>query len=638
MSAAGAVSPCTIAGVWSDEPGAGADACRALLAAVAPARASMLEPAPGLLLVACARSEGGDTVCPPAPLRHGTPLVADLGLTERSGLAARLGLAPSTPDEAILAAGWDRWRYDLPREISGEFAFALWDAAEQTLFLARDHVGARPLHFARGRGAGFAFASLPQGMPALPGQGCRIDRREMARFLAALTPTPGHSIFEGIEVLPPGHWIKVSRTRLEVRRYWHPLWTKPIRYARDADYIEDFRERFDRAVAERLPADADVAVQLSAGLDSASVAVTASRLLPPGRRITAYTAVPGPGWDGAAPRGRFGDEGPGAAEVAALCANVEHVRVPGRDGRHLVESLRRANRLAGRPILNPTHQLWQDAILDGARARGLGVLLYGEAGNNTISFGGLIGLSSLFRRLRWIRLFRLTRELRAGGHTSWKGAAAWATAGLVPERLRLRYHPLMRDFSFDYSALLPAALREFALDRAVMQDFFGVERSVAGIRRHSYEYYDPGVHQAAEAAGWGIEARDPTLDRRIFEFCYAIPIEQYLAGGQARSLVRRAMAGRLPEATLRRTTRGLQAADWPVTVRAALPALSQELGRIRRSPLAASLLDLDRLGRLLESFPASGFGEWRVLNSYHLALTRGIAAGSFMADQDAVPE
>jgi asparagine synthase (glutamine-hydrolysing) len=142
------------------------------------------------------------------------------------------------------------------------------------------------------------------------------------------------------------------------------------------------------------------------------------------------------------------------------------------------------------------------------------------------------------------------------------------------------------------------------------------------------------VSNGAAAAAWQIEQRDPTQDKRIFEFCLGIPIEQYLVGAQSRSLIRRAMQGRLPDSTLRRTTRGLQSADWYLTVGGARPQLSAELTRIERSPLARRVLDTARLRTLLDTWPGSGYHTSPVSDVWHLALTRGIAAGSFLAQYD----
>jgi asparagine synthase (glutamine-hydrolysing) len=263
-------------------------------------------------------------------------------------------------------------------------------------------------------------------------------------------------------------------------------------------------------------------------------------------------------------------------------------------------------------------------------------LLQGVCGNATISFGGLVGLADLFRGGRWITLARQIRELRSKGHTSWRGGASWAMGGLAPQWLRGLMHPEMRNFSFSFSPIHPDRAEEYHLRDRVLEEFYGSDSSSASLRRKLYDYYDPGQINAAAAHGWGVENRDPTQDRRIFEFCFAIPIEQYLAEGQSRSLIRRAMCGRLPETTLARTTRGLQAADWHVVMGRARAQMQDALRSIETSPLARHLLDLPRLEHLLDTWPAASPGtlpsaQRTTLNdTYHLALSRGLAAGLFI--------
>ena len=204
----------------------------------------------------------------------------------------------------------------------------------------------------------------------------------------------------------------------------------------------------------------------------------------------------------------------------------------------------------------------------------------------------------------------------------------------MPRWLRRLYHPVMRDFSLNYTAVHPQIAAEYGIRETALAEFFGAEHSTAAVRRNLYEYFDPGIENRFAETGWKIEQRDPTLDKRIYEFCYGIPIEQYLVGAQTRSLVRRAMDGRLPQSTLRCTTRGLQAADWYMTVRSALPQLSAELTRIEKSPLARRILDTPRLRTLIETFPSSGYHTTAVSEAWHHALTRGIAVGSFLAEHD----
>ena len=622
-----------IAGLWSFGERAEADACSGMLYAMSASRAVLQQPAVDLVL-----GSSNYRLDPEAESvgRAGSAvsLVADVRIDNHDELVRDLGLTPSASDDEVLAHAWARWQFGIVDHLIGGFAFVCWDPQLRVLFAARDHTGERPLHFTRSAGPGFAFASTPPGLCALPSIGHHLNIPHMAHFLAALSASGTDTFFERIEVLPPGHWMKVSPSSIEIRRYWHPLDAPAIRYRSDDDYIQDFRERFDRAVGARLAGEGDVASQLSGGLDSSSVTATAARLLASqGRRIIAFTSVPVASYDGSALFGRFGDEGSMAADVAACFPNVEHVRVES-SGRDMVASAKIDGCRSGQPTFNPTNRLWIDAILDHARSRGLGVLLQGTCGNATISFGGLIGLSDLARKGRWLRLFQVVRTLRAGGHTSWRGAASWSTGWLVPQWLRRLYHPGLRDFTLNFSAVHPRLAAEYHLREKAVEEFYGVETTTQAVRRSLYEYYDPGVYNAVAAAGWQVEQRDPTQDKRIFDFCFGIPVEQYLVGGQSRSLIRRAMQGRLPESTLRRTTRGLQAADWYLSVGAARPQLYAELARIERSPLACRLVDTPRLRKLLDTWPTSGYDTAEVSDAWHLALTRGIAAGSFIAQYD----
>ena len=629
-----------IAGLWSPGALVASENCLAMLAAMANSPATLQHEGERIVLGSCdyrrSPDASSETQYRSARAAAAVPyIIADLRLDNHDDLVRELDLRQTASDDEVLAHAWTRWSFNVMEHLIGGFAFACWEPQRQTLFLARDHGGERPLHFARSLGpsGGFAFASLPPGLCALPGVGHRVNVERMAHYLAALSPRDTETFFEGVERLPPAHWIKVSPAGIEIRRYWHALDTPPVRYQRDSDYVDDFRERWDRAVRARLSGAEGIASQLSGGLDSSSVTVTAAHLLAPeGGRITSFTAVPISGYDGGALPGRFGDEGDQAAEVAALYPNIDHVRV-NVGGRDLLASSLRDMRLSGQPTFNPTNMLWIDAILDGTRSRGLGVLLQGAGGNNTISFGGLIGLSDLLRSGHWIKLLRQTRQLRARGYTSWRGAASWATGWLVPQWLRRLYHPDMRGFSLSYTAVHPQLAAEYRLKEEALAQFYGVESSSESVRR-SLDFYDPGVNNGVAAAAWQVEQRDPTQDKRIFEFCLGIPIEQYLAGGQSRSLIRRAMQGRLPESTLRRTTRGLQSADWYLTVGAARPQLSAELTRIERSPLVCRVLDTARLRRLLDTWPGSGYHTAQVSDVWHLALTRGIAVGSFLAQYD----
>jgi asparagine synthase (glutamine-hydrolysing) len=127
---------------------------------------------------------------------------------------------------------------------------------------------------------------------------------------------------------------------------------------------------------------------------------------------------------------------------------------------------------------------------------------------------------------------------------------------------------------------------------------------------------------------FGIETRDPTADRRVVEYCMAVPGSQYLRNGVTRSLIRRAMAGLLPDQLRLRQTYGMQGPDWPEWLPSIRTELRKELQRLERSETAARCLDLRKLRQLVDRWP-----ERLTLaheNDYALMLLRGITMGRFI--------
>ena len=562
-------------------------------------------------------------------------LVGDVRLDNREELQRRLQIPQpefaTMSDSRLFLRCWQTWGAACLDYLCGGFAVALWDQQRRTLCLVRDHSGERPVYYADTLGAenlGLVFASLPAALRKVPGIDGRLDEDRLSSYLAMVPFASGETVFRNIRLLPPGHMLEYDGERSVCRSYWHPANAPSIRYRTNEEYVEALLERFDLAVQARLRTTGNVGSQLSGGMDSSSVTASAARLLGQSE-LVAYTAVPQAAFSDLNPEGRFGNEGPAAARVAAMYPNIKHLLIePSRAD--FIGTIERTSLHTNSPVFNPMNQMWLNTMFDDARSRGINVLLQGTCGNATLSFGGLIGLSDLLRSGRWITLVKQIRDLRAKGHTSWRGGAYWAIGSSLPMMLRRLLSPEIGEFNFAFSPVNPQAATRLHLKERAFQEFFAADKSSADFRRKMFDYYDAGFANAATSLGWGISLRDPMQDKRIFEFCFSIPIEQYLAEGQSRSMVRRAMRNRLPPEILACTTRGLQAADWYLTLGARLPQLSEELGRIQQSRMAGRVLDLDRLNRLIVTWPEAGFELPGISDSYHLALTRGLAAGNFI--------
>jgi asparagine synthase (glutamine-hydrolysing) len=149
-------------------------------------------------------------------------------------------------------------------------------------------------------------------------------------------------------------------------------------------------------------------------------------------------------------------------------------------------------------------------------------------------------------------------------------------------------------------------------------------------RLASLRHVDLGNYNKGMLGGWGVDQRDPTADLRLVEFCLNIPTEQFIVDGRPRSLLRRALAGRVPEVVLAEPNRGYQAADWHENVTAGRDEIGQWIARMVDCPPAADALDLPRLQRLIDQLPTSDWERDEVKYPYRYALLRGLSAGHFL--------
>jgi asparagine synthase (glutamine-hydrolysing) len=566
-------------------------------------------------------------------------LVADVRLDNREELTAALGLAAGDAaqlcDAAILLASLEQWNEAALDRAVGDFAFALWDAGAQKLILARDFLGQRPLHYHHGRDF-FAFASMPKGVHSLPEVPYGVDEQAVAESIVLMPQIGPRSFFEGIARIEPAHIVTVTRKGVSSRRYWQPQ--RPGRGGSpDAEYVEGLRHHLNQATQSRLRgANGVVGANLSAGLDSSAVTATAARLLAPtGGKVVAFTAVPREGYDGPAPKNQFCDEGPLAAATAAMHPNIEHVLVRSSDHSPL-DAINRSFFLFERPMPNPFNSVWVFAINQAARERRLGIMLSGQMGNMTISYNGIELLPELLRSWHFGRLWRETAKLVANSTMRWRGALTQIFGPFMPVWLWRWTNRAFRqnlDVS-EYTALRADRLAELRLDNLARErqlDFsYRPWKDSFAMRLWVMRRVDIGIFNKGTLAGWGIDLRDPTADKRLVEYCLKIPTEQYLSDGVQRLLARRALADRLPQAVLNEQKRGYQAADWHETLTAARADIATELDRLAACAPAAKTLDLVRLKQLVENWPTSGWEHDNVMLPYRLALLRGISAGYFL--------
>ena len=218
----------------------------------------------------------------PASLAGQYWITADARLDCRTELLETLGLprasSQSVPDSELILRAYAKWGSECLAHLRGDFSFGIWDEPNKQLFCARDQFGIKPFYYAS-VGSVLVFSNTLDCIRRHPAVPTRLNDLAIADFLLfEMIREPAATSFEDIYRLPPAHCLTCGRDGLSVRRYWELPVGAPLHHKRPNECVEQFRELLDLAVADRLRTK-NVAVFMSGGLDSPTVAASAQRIL-----------------------------------------------------------------------------------------------------------------------------------------------------------------------------------------------------------------------------------------------------------------------------------------------------------------------------------------------------------------------
>jgi len=174
-------------------------------------------------------------------------------------------------DTEVLLRAYEQWGIDCVHRFRGMFAFGLWDARSQTLWLVRDRLGIKPLYYSQHHGR-LTFASEIKALLADPEQKRAVDEEAFFHYLSFLTTPAPMTLFEGIRKLPAGSMLRVRPNgSCQMQRYWD-VWnhTSPLIGVSEAEIAARVIEELKTAVRLRKMGDVPLGVFLSGGMDSST--------------------------------------------------------------------------------------------------------------------------------------------------------------------------------------------------------------------------------------------------------------------------------------------------------------------------------------------------------------------------------
>lgn len=178
-------------------------------------------------------------------------------------------------DTEVIVHGYEQWGFDCVKRFNGIFAFALWDRRKRELFLARDHLGVKPLYYLQ-LGHQLLFASEIKSLLQHPQCPREMDLEALAElFTFRYVPSP-KTLFRRICKLPPAHFLVASRAGVRTERFWNWL-PCPRKTRREADLVEEYQSLLEDAVRLQMRSDVPLGLFLSSGIDSGMLLAIMSR-------------------------------------------------------------------------------------------------------------------------------------------------------------------------------------------------------------------------------------------------------------------------------------------------------------------------------------------------------------------------
>lgn len=454
-------------------------------------------------------------------------------------------------DTEVIVHGYEQWGEGVLDRLNGMFAIALWDGRTNSLFIARDRLGIKPLYYYEDARR-LVFASEIKAILAHPDIRRDIEPRGMLNYFAYGHAIGADTIYRGIRKLLPGHYLRARGNAMEIRAWWNPVPGPPTTMT-EAECATEVRRLLEDSVRLRLISDVPIGAFLSGGLDSSAVVAIMTRQMD--RPVDTFSI----GFD-------FGaefNELPDARRVSAHCGSNHHEVIV--QARELVGALQTLvyhfDEPFGDAAAFPTY------LVSKLARQHVTVALTGEGGDEL--FGG-------YRRYpaaRWLRMLRAATGGLAGPLLApavdalprFRRAKKLIAALRVPDDVA-RYAMFLRVFTNDgLHDLMDARLEQATVAFDGLETYrrhFADAKAADELNQYMYvdtktwlvDTYLEKVDKTSMAVS--LEARVPLLDYRIVEFAMSIPSAYKVRGGVTKKVLREAVRDLLPAQTMTKPKHG----------------------------------------------------------------------------------
>lgn len=510
----------------------------------------------------------------------GIVIAANVILDNRDELLSEFKIASddseSFPDSRVILLAYKKWGENCSEHIIGDFSYVIYETRKNRLVCSRDHAGRSTFYYVKNEHY-FAFCTLMKPLTCIEKKNKLLNEQWLVDFLSIPTVVSqldsSITVYQYIDELLPATTLIFNNDKFSFIKYWNPITCKKIKLSSSDEYDEAFREVIDKAIQCKLRSIDNIGILLSGGLDSSTVAcIAAKQLEKKGKRLKAYTSIPMEGYIERLGKRSISDESPYVNEIVRMYPNIDicYCRCEGKDSIHGIEKYLN---ILEQPYKTVENLFWFDDIYEKAEKDNCRVLLNGQYGNITISFGSFYNhLKTLLCSLKFTKLLHEMKYYADHHQTTMKETAKPFIKGLFPKFIQfLLFKDSLAAYNRNrYKLTNLELMNKYNEHKRLEKVGFGYkwfeDKTINSLRKQIINH-TAFSQSACFENKFGIPrkliTRDPTKDKRVIEFCFSIPDEQYVSDGVERVILRRAMNGILPDMVrLNYNRKGVQAADW----------------------------------------------------------------------------
>jgi asparagine synthase (glutamine-hydrolysing) len=539
----------------------------------------------------------------------GLVITANARLDERDALMDKLNIVgeerSKITDPQLLLRSYRKEGNNFIKNIYGDFSFAIWNKQKKELFCARDQMGIKPFlyYFQDNR---FVFSTELKAIANLPFVDTGIDNYYLRNRALAICDEHHKTSLKNIYRLNSASTLLLNNVSLDIKQYWQPKYKRNKKFKTEEDSAAAVKALLDKIMTDHIRVIGKVGATLSGGLDSSTiVCMAAKKLNEAGKKITTVSSVYTPGLED--------EDDPDEMEfIAAIIEqepNIDPVFVHHSDHSFIAGVYEKINKNYEPP--NGFYYV-DEALNKKFHLRSVRRVLTGYLGDATVTNTSINPIPILFTSARFGALIKLLSQYKKNGGQPIPAIVKNAVLnGLTPKFFQKAWAKYRG--SFDTSRdidMLPLKLSpqdKLVLQNKIHRTFqisnYSTGDLAANIwpnRLHLFdEDWDCGAsyHQ--------IETTYPLCDRRLVELLLQLPVEHFHTGGERRGLIRKAMAGVLPEKVRIRTRKGSYAPGYTKLVKSEMEEIADFMQNIKVTNDLGNLLDMQKLKIELENLSKS---------------------------------